>query len=215
MLHWEYALLAMVFSYIIGSFPTAYLVGRLHGINIFEAGSGNMGTTNTLRTLGTGWALVVLAVDLGKGALAVLLSMRLAAAVGGPMNASGVFSAIAVVAGHNWSLFVTILTGTLKGGKGAATALGTWLILLPAQVVFIPFIVMVVAVIKTRFMSLGVLLGVMTAALLIAWMVARQELETIYLLYYVIGFVILFRFRDNIKRLASGSERRIGETIKL
>ncbi len=65
------AITVIVLSYAIGSFPTAYIAGRLNGINIFNYGSGNMGTTNTLRTLGLTWGIVVALGDLGKGILAV------------------------------------------------------------------------------------------------------------------------------------------------
>jgi glycerol-3-phosphate acyltransferase PlsY len=204
-------LLVIVVSYVIGSFPTAYLVGRLNGIDIFDKGSGNMGTTNTLRTLGLKWALVVLAFDLGKGIFAVLLSTHLVdPAVLSDASAS-VISAVAVVVGHNWSLFATLLTGTIRGGKGAATAMGTWLILMPVQILFIPIIVMVITIVKTRYMSLGVLLSVITACIALGIWIGLGKLDTIYFAYYIVGAVVFFRFRDNIKRLLAGNERRIGD----
>jgi len=205
-------LLVIIISYVIGSFPSAYLAGRINGIDIFDKGSGNMGTTNALRTLGLPWALVVLAFDLGKGIFAVLLSTHLVdPALLSPTSAS-VISAVAVVVGHNWSLFASLLTGTIRGGKGAATAMGTWLILMPIQILFFPIIVLIVIIIKTRYMSLGVLLSVMTACLVLGIWVLLGQLETIYLAYYLVGAVIFYRFRDNIKRLLAGNERRIGDT---
>ena len=131
---WVNVLLVIVLSYAIGAFPSAYLIGRLNGINIFELGSGNMGATNVLRTLGWRWALTVFVLDVGKGILAVNLSARLADPAMLSATSAGVISAVAVVVGHNWSLFASLLTGTIRGGKGAATAAGTWLILLPLGV---------------------------------------------------------------------------------
>lgn len=202
-------------SYVIGSFPSAYLAGRLNGIDIFALGSGNMGTTNVLRTLGTFWGLLVLVVDLGKGILAVAVCARLTdPAVLSPTSAS-VISAVAAVVGHNWSLFASLLTGTIRGGKGAATAAGTWLILVPVQILFIPILVMLITIIKTRYMSLGVLLSVITAGVLVGVLILSGQLDTIYLAYYLVGVLIFYRFRDNIKRLMAGSERRIGETVHI
>ncbi len=212
---WVNVLLVIVLSYAIGAFPSAYLIGRLNGINIFELGSGNMGATNVLRTLGWRWALTVFVLDVGKGILAVNLSARLVDPAMLSATSAGVISAVAVVVGHNWSLFASLLTGTIRGGKGAATAAGTWLILLPLQVLLIPLIVAVFAVAKTRYMSLGVLLGVLTAGVVVGILLLLNQLETIYLGYYLVGFVILVRFRDNIKRLLDGNERRIGETVQI
>ncbi len=202
-------------SYVIGSFPSAYLAGRLNGIDIFALGSGNMGTTNVLRTLGTRWGLAVLLADLGKGILAVAICAQLTdPAVLSPTSAS-VISSVAVVVGHNWSLFASLLTGTIRGGKGAATAAGTWLILVPLHILFIPVLVMLITVIKTRYMSLGVLLSVITAGVLVGILILMGQLETIYLAYYLVGVLIFYRFRDNIKRLMAGNERRIGETVHI
>lgn len=208
-------LLVIILSYVIGSFPSAYLAGRINGIDIFDKGSGNMGTTNTLRTLGLPWALVVLAFDLGKGIFAVLLCTNLVDPAVLSHASTSVISAVAVVVGHNWSLFATLLTGTIRGGKGAATAMGTWLILMPIQILFFPIIVLLVIIIKTRYMSLGVLLSVMTACLVLGIWVGLGKLDTIYLAYWAVGVVIFYRFRDNIRRLLAGNERRIGDSAQV
>jgi acyl phosphate:glycerol-3-phosphate acyltransferase len=212
---WLNVLLVIVISYVIGSFPSAYLAGRLNGINIFELGSGNMGTTNTLRTLGWFWAVLVLAVDLGKGVFAVLLCARLTDPAVLSTTSASVISAIAVVVGHNWSLFASVLTGTIRGGKGAATAAGTWLILMPIQILFIPVIVMLITIVRTRYMSLGVLLSVVTAGLSVGILILLGQLDRVYLAYYLVGALIVYRFRDNIKRLLAGNERRIGESVQI
>jgi glycerol-3-phosphate acyltransferase PlsY len=207
-------LFIIALGYVIGSFPTAYIAGRFNGINIFELGSGNMGTTNILRTLGWFWAVVVLAIDLGKGVLAVLVGAALAETGIVSVASGSVICAVAAVVGHNWSLFASLLTGTIRGGKGAATAAGTWLLLVPLKILFLPVLVMVIAVAKTRYMSLGVLLSVATAAISLGVLILSNELEASYIIYYLVGVVIVFRFRDNIRRLLAGNERRIGERVK-
>src|SRR5688572_1881438 len=104
-------------SYLLGSIPTAYLVGKLNRVNIFEVGSGNMGGTNVARALGCGWGIAVLLLDSLKGIVAILLARQIM-----PDNtaAATVIAALAVVIGHNWSFFVVFITGALRGGKGAA-----------------------------------------------------------------------------------------------
>ncbi len=119
--------LTFLVCYVIGSFPTAYLVGRLNHINIFEVGSGNMGANNVTRALGMVWGGLVWIVDSGKGIVAVLVARLLWP---GDVISASVIGAIAVVIGHNWSLIASLVTGTIRGGKGAATAGGTWVIMM-------------------------------------------------------------------------------------
>ena len=120
-----------VLSYLIGSFPTAYVVGRLNGINIFKVGSGNMGANNATRALGIKWGFIVWAGDVCKGIFAVAISRLI---MTNDYLSGSVIGSIAVVIGHNWSLLAALITGKIRGGKGAATAGGTWLMLVPANV---------------------------------------------------------------------------------
>src|SRR4051794_723285 len=94
--------LVVVLSYLLGSVPTGYLVGRLRHVNIFEVGSGNMGATNVIRAAGFGWGLLVWFFDSSKGALAMLIASSIM-----PENpvAASVLAAIVAIIGHNWSLF--------------------------------------------------------------------------------------------------------------
>src|SRR5579859_4014170 len=105
-------------AYIVGSFPSAYLIGRLNRINIFDVGSGNMGANNITRALGFKWGAVVILMDVSKGIAGVLLGRVL---MPGDELSGGVIGAIAVVVGHNWSVLATLITGRLRGGKGVAT----------------------------------------------------------------------------------------------
>jgi acyl phosphate:glycerol-3-phosphate acyltransferase len=111
---------ALILGYLIGSFPSAFLLGKLRGQNIFAVGSGNMGAMNTARNLGYGLGILVLLLDLAKGALATYLGLTLFGII--PALVAGGAS----VLGHAWSIYIGF-----KGGKGLATALGVSLPLYP------------------------------------------------------------------------------------
>lgn len=204
-------LIVVVMSYLFGSIPTAYLVARTKGIDIFAVGSGNMGATNVARALGTKWGLAVLLFDIFKGVLAIFISQQL---MPGSKAAATTISAIAVTIGHNWSLFATLLTGTLRGGKGAAVAFGTLLMIAPIQVLVGMALVFGLVIARTRYVSLAVLA---TFALSTAWLVVlvlQRQLPNEFFYYSIILAVMLvIRFRDNIQRLLTGTERRFGERV--
>ena len=209
-------ILVIALSYVIGSFPTAYIAGRIKGINIFDYGSGNMGTTNVVRTLGTAWGAIVFVIDIAKGVLAVWVARQIAPAEPLSTQASAsTISAVAVVAGHNWSVIASLISGKVRGGKGAATAGGTWLVVMPAIAIVIPVFIMGVFVIPTRYMSLAVMTAAAVGALIIAVMVFNNQMEPIYLLYTLVAVMIIGRHHENIKRLLAGKERRLGERVDI
>lgn len=113
-------LLSFFLAYVVGSFPTAFLAGKLKGKNIFATGSGNMGAMNTARNVGYGLGLLVLIIDLAKGALATYLGLQLAD------NTGALAAGIGVILGHAYSVFVGF-----RGGKGLATTFGVSLPLYP------------------------------------------------------------------------------------
>ncbi|MCA9910293.1 MAG: glycerol-3-phosphate acyltransferase [Anaerolineae bacterium] len=198
----------IVLSYFLGAIPTAYVVGRLRNVNIFEVGSGNMGATNISRSLGLAWGILVWIVDSLKGIVAILLSVHILPS--NPALAS-TLAAIASVIGHNWSAIVALITGTLRGGKGASTAWGTLLIIAPVQAL-VGFLVALAVVIATRFVSLGVLVMFSLVTLWTLVLIAQGVVAPIYTLYFVvIAGLIFIRFRENIDRLLRGTERKLGE----
>jgi glycerol-3-phosphate acyltransferase PlsY len=199
--------LLVIISYLLGSIPTAYLIGRLRGINIFEIGSGNMGAANIIRSLGLGWGLLVWFLDSLKGIVAILIAIEI---LGGARTTATVIAAIVAVVGHNWSLFATLITGTLRGGKGAATAFGTMLMIAPVHVVVGILVVAGFVIALTRYISLAVLTMFTLAAL---WLlILFQQQEPAYAIYgLLVAAMIIFRHRDNIQRLLAGKERRLGE----
>lgn len=201
-------ILVIVMSYLLGSMPTAYLIGRLNRVNIFEVGSGNMGGTNVARALGCGWGIVVFAIDAIKGVAAVLLATQLM----DNKTAASVIAAICVIAGHNWSLFASLITGALRGGKGAATAFGTVLMIAPFQLIAGICVIGALVIALTRYVSLAVLVMLGVSTLWMAVLINQHAIAWEYS-FYVLGVaaITLWRFRGNIQRLLAGTERRLGE----
>jgi glycerol-3-phosphate acyltransferase PlsY len=213
-------LTVIIVSYLLGSLPTAYIIAKSKNINIFEVGSGNMGGTNIARTLGIGWGLFTTLVDLCKGILAILIARAL---MPDDKWTATTIAAIVVIIGHNWSLFATLINTaankgklTVRGGKGAATALGTMLMVAPAQILLGMVAVFGALVLFTRYVSLGVLAAYSLAIVWLLVLASQGELPMQYVTYAVLlGILIAWRFRENIQRLLTGRERRLGERVKV
>ncbi len=203
------ALAIIIPSYLLGSIPTAYLVARLRGVNIFEVGSGNMGATNVIRALGLGWGLLVWLCDSLKGILAILLATLLMPA---DATLATVIAATSAVIGHNWSVFAALVTGTLRGGKGAATWFGTMLVIAPLQVVVGMTVLGGFIIAATRYVSLAVLGMFSLSGLWMLVLISQSKLPYEYTIYtLLVTAMMLYRFRENIQRLLAGTERRLGE----
>ena len=203
-------MLVIAISYIIGSFPTAYLVARTRGVDIFKVGSGNMGATNVIRACGFRYGLIVWAWDVFKGILAILIARWLI-----PENptAASVLAAVAAVAGHNWSFLATVLTGSIRGGKGAATATGTFVLLAPTLLVAVILALGAAIVLLTRYVSLGVLISAAAAGAAIVLLVGLGQMEPVYSVYLLVCYMIFLRHRNNIYNLLAGKERRLGDRV--
>ncbi|MBN2304008.1 MAG: glycerol-3-phosphate acyltransferase [Anaerolineae bacterium] len=202
------AMFAIALGYIIGSLPTAYVVARLKGIDIFTIGSGNMGANNVARACGPQYGALVWFIDGLKGVLGVVLARLLI-----PENqaAASVLGAAAVVAGHNWSLLASLISGGIRGGKGAATMSGTFLLLAPTLIVAVILALATVIVLLTRYVSLGVLIAVAAAGAAITVLVIAGMREPVYMVYLLVCWMVFFRHRQNIVNLIRGTERRFGE----
>lgn len=213
-------ILIIIASYFIGSIPTAYLVARyIRQINVFEVGSGNMGGTNVARAMGIHWGILTVALDALKGVGAIYVANTIMPDY--PLFSSLV-AAVAVISGHNWSLFATWLYTRymgefkIRGGKGAATAMGTMLMMSPTALpVILLFGVAIPLAFIFRYASLAVLTGFAIALTSIAgWSIINNNEKVIYIPYAVIvAGLIALRFHENIKRLMAGNERRIGERV--
>lgn len=204
------SLAAVVGGYLIGSFPTAYLIGRLNGINIFKSGSGNMGANNTYHALGTAWAAIVWVIDVGKGALVVLLARLLSGLAAVDQATITTLGALAVVVGHNWSIWVTLLTGELRGGKGAATAGGTWLVMAPLPVFAATIGLWGLIAGVSGYPALATLLTFIVGSMWMIVLAATHQIAVIELVY-VLGVLALIYWRhsENLRALLARRERQL------
>jgi glycerol-3-phosphate acyltransferase PlsY len=192
----------VVVGYLAGSIPVGVLVARASGgPDPRTIGSGRTGGTNALRALGRKWAAVVVAGDLAKGALPVLLTRW----VTGGDSFSEVLVAAAAVAGSVRSIFLGF-----SGGRGVGTGVGTMLVIQPLAVV-LAAPVFFLAIIATRYVSLGSLLGsaAMFPATLLIWAVASGWVPLSYLVWALVGPALIWlAHADNIDRLLHGTERK-------
>jgi glycerol-3-phosphate acyltransferase PlsY len=195
-------MLVVPLVYLMASIPWGYLVLRVtQGVDIREYGSGRIGTTNVLRTAGRKVAVLVLALDVSKGVLAILL----AKAASDSMMVE-VVAGLLALAGHNWSPFLGF-----KGGRGITPGVGGAVVVSPIATA-IGVAVFVALVGLSRYVSLGSVIGVATVAVVAAGLVALSNLSPLYLWYFIPGTaLIIWKHRDNIERLLRGTERRIGQ----
>jgi len=195
-------------AYLLGSIPTGVIVARLlaPGVDLQAQGSGNIGATNALRVLGKGAGILTLAGDLLKGALAVLLVRWVAA---GHPGLAG-FEAIAgfsAVLGHMYPIFMALLTGETRGGKGVATAAGVFLVIAPAAL-GIALAVFALLVWRWRYVSLG---SIGAAATLPVAVLATNGEPAYVLLGVGLAALVIFRHKGNIGRLMRGEENRFSK----
>jgi len=205
----------VVLGYLLGSIPFGLLVAKWWAkVDIRQYGSGKIGMTNVLRTAGKKAAAMVLALDLLKGVLAVVFAGLI---VGGGLVVVGGFSllavlaaqvmaALAAVAGHNWSVFLKF-----KGGRGVVTFFGGLVALCPPAAIFGAEIFVMGAGL-TKYVSLGSIAGAVGAYIILVPLVIMNRFSIAYLAYTLLGTILIFvMHRDNIIRLLSGTERRLGD----
>ncbi len=199
--------IAALLGYLIGAFPTAYLLGRAAGIDIFGCGSGNMGAHNIYHTLGIVPAGLVWGIDTAKGVLAVLVASHLAAA--DPVAASAL-GGVAVVSGHIWSIWVWLLTGQLRGGKGASTAAGTWLMIAPLSIFAATIGLWGLVVGLSGYVPLATLIAFTIGTLWMLGLAAAGQIAPI-AVFYALGVMLIVcgRHVENIRALLAGRERRL------
>ncbi len=194
-------LLGLLLVYFVGALPVGYVLARIAGVDIRTQGSGNIGATNVLRTLGKGPATITLLLDIAKGYGAVWLAMTL-----GPEPWWGSVGAVVAVAGNCWSVFLGF-----RGGKGMATGLGAFLYLTPLAV--LPaLLVWIVIALTFRYVSLAslsaaVCLPIGAALLRYPWSAAAAALA--------VALIIGLRHRDNVSRLLAGTEHKLGEPVSV
>ena len=195
------SLLLLAIGYLLGSMPNGYLAGRwLKGIDLRQCGSGSTGATNVLRNVGKAPALVVFLLDVGKGALAVLLAKSF-----GLNDWVQVLAGLAALAGHIWPVWLG-----WKGGKAVATGLGMFLGLAwPVGLACFGLFMAVISI--SRIVSLS---SVVAATGLPVLMVLAGANGASISVSVVASVMVLWRHRSNIERLIAGTEPRIGAKAK-
>lgn len=199
-------ILGVALSFLLGSIPTAYLFGKACGIDLRKHGSGNIGATNAFRILGKGIGTLVLALDVAKGTLAVLLASSYFYAPGAlSKNSFLALAAIAVVSGHNWTPFLRF-----KGGKGIAASLGVLLAFCLLVERFAWVVVSVLAAWILVFLGSGfVSLASICASLILPLLSVIFHLPgEIYFLLFLLAALSLIRHKPNISRLLQKKESR-------
>jgi glycerol-3-phosphate acyltransferase PlsY len=204
----------VIIGYLLGSIPFGYLIARRQAkVDVTKYGSGKIGTTNVLRVAGRKLALLVAGFDLLKGVLAVEFAWLIVGKgylVIGDFGLGGlvaqVLAALAAIAGHNWSVFLKF-----RGGRGVATFFGGLIALCPPAALVGGEIVITGALL-TRYVSLGSIAGAVGSYAVLVPLTIMNGFPVEYLFYALVGAVIiLIMHRDNIVRLLSGKERKLGE----
>lgn len=188
-------------GYLLGSIPFGLLLTRMIGIDIRQVGSGNIGTTNVLRTGNKGLAAATLLLDAGKGAAAVLIGRHF----GGELAA--IMAGTAAFIGHCFPVWLKF-----RGGKGVATILGITLAAAPIAGV-IALATWLGGALATRYSSVGGMLAAV-ACPVAAWFFTGEWAPGWSAHLAALAALLIVQHRDNLKRLASGTESKIGQKAK-
>ncbi len=190
------AWMAIVAAYLVGAIPVGVILSRIHGKDPRNVGSGNIGATNVMRTAGKTTGLITLAGDIVKGLVPTLLASwyfpepSVAASVG-----------FAAFLGHLFPVYLKF-----RGGKGVATAMGVFLVLSPLSI-GIGAVVFVLVLLVTRFVSLGSLVGTVCIPITMIFLPSPREYLFLSLATAILVFI---KHKENIARLISGRENKIG-----
>lgn len=209
-------LAAIAIGYLFGNFQTGYIYGKLHGIDIREHGSGNLGATNTLRTLGKKAGAITFVGDCLKAVVSILLVTQLFGPnFFGDARILGLYAGLGTVLGHNYPFYLKF-----KGGKGIACTAGVAFAVCP-QAVPVCLVAFILCLWLTRYVSLG---SIIMAALFIVQVIEFNLMGALGLpaeniieydiLAIIFGAMAIWRHRSNVGRLLDGTENKIGAKKK-
>jgi glycerol-3-phosphate acyltransferase PlsY len=216
-------LLVIIVGYILGSIPFGLLIGRAFaGADIRQVGSGKIGMTNVMRTAGKKAAALSLVLDMAKSALAVLSAMMIfSSPLGKSVDATPwtesamMLGGLSAIAGHTWSMFLRF-----KGGRGVATFIGGLLVMYWQAAVISGLLILIIGI-RTRYMSMGSIVGAVTAFIILMSFSILQITffgpypSFVFVIYAMIGAIFIYVIhRDNIVRLFNGTERTLDEKTK-
>jgi len=196
------SIILLIAAYLIGSIPTAYLVVKLiKGVDIRTVGSGNVGATNAGRVLEFYGFLLVFIIDMLKGFLPVYLTKLF---FGDTLFLYIV--ALCTILGHTFTIFLNF-----KGGKGVATGVGVYLALSPLNLLY-AFIAFILMVGIFRMVSLGSIVG---AIVLSATMWLGEQSIILKIFTTLLAIFVIYKHKENIKRIINGTEKKIGEKVNI
>ena len=191
-------LLIIIISYLIGSIQSGILIGKIiYKTDVRQFGSKSSGATNIQRTIGLKPGIFVLILDIFKGFLPILFIEIFT-----EENIFGVMSCIFLVLGHCYPVF-----HKFKGGKGVATGFGSVVVLLPYILLGIPIALPIIY--KTRYVSLGAIVGCIISIFLIILFVALELLPSENLMILFVPLLIIYKHKQNIVRLIQKKENKI------
>ena len=195
-------IISAVLGYLIGSFPTSFIMARaLKGVDIRQVGSGNAGATNVFRSVGKLPALITLIVDIAKGifVVTVLANFSYLYLENLDYDFYRSFLGLMAVCGHIWPIWLKF-----KGGKGVATTLGVAIGLAP--VALLPsLIIWLIIFFTTNYVSLASILALITFPM---FAVSFSQPIYLVLMSVVICLISIFKHRENIRRLLKGQENK-------
>jgi len=200
-------ILCLIFGYLFGCFSTGFFVGKLNKVDIRKYGSGNVGTTNALRTMGAKAGAITLIGDILKAVIAILLVRFVLFPDYEFIELLAIYTGLGVVIGHNYPVWLKF-----KGGKGMAATGGVMATLDPLIITIgLPLFVLAVAI--TRYVSVG---SLVVAVLFPIWIFIRHPGD-LHMLIVAFVFMALafFKHRSNIKRILNGTENKIGQRVKI
>ena len=203
----------VLLAYVLGTAMGGYIVGRLRGVDLRTQGSGNVGATNALRTQGGAFALVVLAIDVGKGVLAATavpaLPWPLPGALVAGREALPYYCGAAAAIGHVYPAWFGF-----RGGKGAATLAGIFATLLTAA---LPWMLLAFALVLvlTGYVGLSTVTAALTALLWVACFSPHGVFNAVGLFTVVMAVLVVFTHRQNLARVWHGRENRFERAMLL
>jgi len=197
----------IILGYLIGAIPFGVIIGRLtRGIDVRDYGSGSMGMTNVLRTVGAKAGVFVFLADMVKGAIAVALAWLIFDSASDMFAWGQVAGGAAAVIGHSWPIYVGF-----RGGRGVTTGFGA-LLVMSWPVGLICFAIFLAVVALSRYVSLGSMLAGLSMLVVMILFYFLGQADFAYIVYgIVIVPIVIYRHRGNIRRLLSGVEPKIGQ----
>lgn len=208
--------LCIIIGYFFGLFQTGFIIGKMHNIDIRDYGSGNSGTTNTMRTLGKKYGFITYFGDALKAVFAIILtSFMFGKVCSDSMMVIALYTGLGVVLGHNFPFYMNF-----KGGKGIAASSGVIFAIsfFDWKFVIMGFLTFFIALYLTKYVSFSSLC-MMTGFFIemIVWgqlgmvhnLHSNDKIEA-YILVFIMTALSFIRHKENIKRLLNGTERKIG-----